>query len=332
MSTTKTTRAFCGLPLSEASAVPMGTIAAVLGACHSLGSPHRGAENASFFLRTMSRHYVWGASDPEVFDLRHGMMALRGMVDIGDLDFTDMSLEEALAATEMTVRTLPEGTAPCVIGGDHTVTLPVVRALKARRSKPFSVVQFDHHLDLQIWEGAPDATETKRDPVFHTNVMSHVSDCVGPGRLLQVGVSPYATVELGGSVAMPRFLADVGRQISFVSPEIDDDEAFCAAAGVGNDVYLTIDVDVLDAAQMSATAYPAEVGLTMRRLLRLIDLVAAHNHVIGFDVAEFSAQRDDRSPATLADAHRAVLIVLHLLSWIRRQAGDRAQPIDGSPQ
>jgi arginase family enzyme len=131
---------------------------------------------------------------------------------------------------------------------------------------------------------------------------------------------------------MPGFLANAGKQISFASPEIDDEQAFRAVAGTGNDVYITIDVDVLDGAQMSATTYPAEVGLTMRQLLRLIDLVAEHNNVIGFDVAEFCAQRDDRSQATLADAHRAVLIVLHLLSWIRRQAGDRALPTDGSPE
>jgi arginase family enzyme len=317
---TKPTRAFCGLPVVSVSDVPSGTVGAVLGACYSLGSPHRGTENAAFFLRTMSRHFTWAASDPAVFDLGHGVAPLRRIIDLGDLDFRGMTLEGALAATERLVRSLPNDVAPCVIGGDHTVTLAVVRALRARRPRPFQVIQFDHHLDLQIWDAAPARADVNREPVFHTNVMSHVSDCVGPGRLIQVGVSPYVTVEAEATGAMNDYLAGVGRQITVVSPEIDDPDAFRAAVGTGEDVYVTVDVDVLDAAVMAATGYPAEAGgLSMRRLLRLIDLVARHNHVVGFDVVEFAADREDRSKATLADAHRAALIVLHLLSWVGRQ-------------
>lgn len=300
-----------------------------MGACYSLGSPHRGAENASFFLRTMSRHYTWAASDPGVFDLRHGTMPLTGIVDVGDIAFHDMTLDEALAATEQAVRSLPPGVVPCVIGGDHTVTLAVVKALQARRSQPFHVVQFDHHLDLQIWGTAPADAAAERDPIFHTNVMSHVSDCIGPGRLTQVGVSPYATVEAGVGDSMLRYLTGIGQQITVDSPEIENAEAFRDAIGTGHDVYITVDVDVLDSAEMSATGYPAVVGLSMRRLLRLLDVVAQHNNVIGFDVVEFAAEREDRSAATLADAHRAAHIVLHLLSWVRRQASDEPQTTSG---
>jgi arginase family enzyme len=329
---TATTRAFCGLPVVDPSAVPRHVVGAVLGAAYSLGSPHRGAENATLFLRTMSRHFTWAAREPEVFDLRHGTAPLRRIVDVGDLDFEGMTLDEALAATERCVRSLPDGVAPCVIGGDHTVTLAVVRALMARRHRPFLVVQFDQHLDLQVWNGAPASAGATREPVFHTNVMSHVSDCVGQGRVIQVGVSPYATVESEAADAMPAYLARVGRQIAFSAPEIDDPEAFLAVVGTGSDIYLTIDVDVLDSAEMSATGYPAVVGLSMRRLLRLIDLVARHNTLIGFDVVEFAAERGDRTATTLADAHRAAFIVLHLLSWVGRQATDPSEPSDRPPR
>jgi len=320
MPSTKATTAFCGLPLVNPTCVPDGTIAAVLGAPCSLGTPHQGTENAPFFLRTVSKSHTWPAAAPQVFDVRHGIEPLDQIVDIGDLDFGSMTLDEALAATEIVVRGLPDGVVPCVIGGDHTVTLAIVRALKCRRNLPFSVVQFDHHLDLQIWDGAPANPAAQREPIFNTNVMSHVSDCVGPGRLVQIGVSPFATVEVGVAGLMPGYLATLGRQVPITAPEIDDADAFLATVGSGQDLYLTIDVDVLACTEMSSTGYPAEIGLSTRDLLRLIDLVTEHNTLVGFDLVEFAADRTDRTPKTLGDAQRAALIFLHLLSCTRRQA------------
>lgn len=297
-------------------------MAAVAGVGHSLGTPHQGAENGPFFLRTVSKEYTWAAASARIVDIRHGMGLLDRIVDVGDLATTGTELAEVLATTRNFVAALPPHVAPCVIGGDHTVTLPVVSALAERRTRPFTVIQFDHHLDLQIWDGAP-ARPGKRDPIFHTNVMSHVSDVLGPGRLLQVGVFPFATVEDDSAHALPGFLRSVGRQVTVSAPEIDDAAAFGDIVGRGEDVYVSVDVDVLDAAEMSSTGYPATVGLSMRRLLRLIDLALADNRLIGFDVVEFAADREDRSPKTLADAQRAALVFVHLLGWVSRQANAR---------
>lgn len=323
MATTHELTAFCGLPVVTPDAIPKDTVAAVLGAAYSMGSPHDGAENAPFFLRTVSKAYTWSAAAPAVFDLRHGI-TLDRVVDLGDLDFGTMTLAEAVSATESAVAALPPGVMPAVIGGDHTVTLPIVSALADRRPRPFSVVQFDHHLDLQIWDGAPANLERAREPIFHTNVMSHVSDRLGAGRLIQVGVSPYATVEAEAAAAVPGFLALVGTQICLSSPAIEDAHLFRAAVGRGADVYLTIDVDVLDRTEMPATGYPAEVGLSTGRLLRLIDLVLADNRLVGFDVVEFAAARSDRQRPTLLAAQRAALVFMHLLCWARRQTAEEA--------
>jgi arginase family enzyme len=138
-----------------------------------------------------------------------------------------------------------------------------------------------------------------------------------------VGVFPFATVEDDSAHALPGFLRSVGRQVTVSAPEIDDAVAFGDIVGRGEDVYVSVDVDVLDAAEMSSTGYPATVGLSMRRLLRLIDLALADNRLIGFDVVEFAADREDRSPKTLADAQRAALVFVHLLGWVSRQANAR---------
>ncbi|MBM0275407.1 arginase family protein [Micromonospora tarensis] len=326
---TSNTLPFCGLPSTPADAIAPEAVAAVIGGGHSLGTPHEGTENGPFFLRTLSRAYTWSAETPSVLDLRAGASLLDGVVDLGDITFDGMSLTEALAAIEAVVRALPPHVAPCLIGGDHSVTLPVVRALCARRDRPFRVVQFDHHLDLQIWDKGTDRSAAAREPIFNTNVMSHVADEIGPGGLVQIGIDPYATVEAVAAPAVLDYLATVGRQICLTSPELDDPEAIRDAVGRGVDVYLTVDVDVLDRSAMSATGYPADAGLTVRELLRSIDAVLAGNRLIGFDLVEFAAPRTARDPKTLADGGRAVTIMLHLLGWLTRQSRQAPAPNPG---
>jgi agmatinase/guanidinopropionase len=310
---------FSAVPSAGLDEIPSHVVACVIGAGHSLGSPHPGAENGPYFLRTLSKHFTWAAKEPSVFDLHKGRVPLERAVDLGDVITGGSSLEEALRAVRAVVKSLPEAVVPCVIGGDHTVTLPVVEALAQRRSAPFTVVQFDHHLDLQIWAGAPGRPDAARERIFHTNVMSHVSDTLGPGRLVQIGLAPHATVEAVSVAAMDGFLRSIGRQIGLLSPELEDSVAFQQAVGHGDDVYLTVDVDVLDHTAMSSTGYPAAIGLGVRELLRLIDLTLTHNRLIGFDVVEFGAPRGARDATTLADGSRAALIFQHLLSWACRQ-------------
>lgn len=318
--TMKMTAGFCGIPFSEPESVPPEAVGAVIGFGSSLGTPNSGAENGPYFIRRVSASHIWGAKSPKLFDLQNGITTLDHIVDLGDVDFGDLPLEQALSAVEDVVRGLPERVVPCVIGGDHTLTLPVVRALSNKNDAPFLVVQFDHHLDLQIWDGAPGNPRAIREPTYHTNVMSHVCDEIGDNKIVQVGLSPYVAIEADSADAMADYLREVGQQICISSSAIDDLEVFGKAIGAGRDVYLSIDVDVLNHTEMSSTGYPAPAGLSMRELLRLIDVTLARNRLIGFDVVEFAADRHDRDPRTLADAQRASLIFLHLLGWVGRQS------------
>lgn len=307
---------FASFPFMPLDEVPGNTSVAILGAGSALGTPHDGAQNGPYFLRTMTKAYTWASSNPIILDLQSGQAVATRIADVGDAELDGLDLQAALTEIETIIRRLPMATAPGVIGGDHSITLPVVRALFEKRERPFLVVQFDHHLDLQVWPPTVVPGQS-RDPVFHTNVMSHVSDLLGPGNLLQIGVFPYLAVDADLRPGIGRLLRSSGRQISLASHALDDPAQFQRIVGTGQDVYLTIDLDVLDAAEMSSTGYPASFGLRVRELLRLIELVLMHNHLIGFDVVEFAAARDDRTPKTLADAGRAVLVFLHLLSCAR---------------
>jgi arginase family enzyme len=309
---------FASFPFIPLDEVSDNISVAILGAGSALGTPHDGAQNGPYFLRTLTKAYTWASSNPVILDLHGGQTVANRVADIGDAALDGLDLQAALKEIETIIRRLPMATAPGVIGGDHSITLPVVRALLEKRERPFLVVQFDHHLDLQVWSPTV-VPGLSRDPVFHTNVMSHVSNLLGPGNLLQVGVFPYFAIDASLKPEVERLLDSSGRQISLTSHALDDPAEFQRIVGTGQDVYLTVDLDVLDAAEMSSTGYPASFGLRVRELLRLIELVLMQNHLIGFDVVEFAAAREDRTPKTLADAGRAALVFLHLLSCALRE-------------
>lgn len=313
---------FFGLPRVALDEIPrQGLRTVLLGAGSSMGSALDGAENGPFFLRALSKAHTWSAERPAVLSLHDRRRdPLAGSADLGDLSFEGQDLPGVLGTLEMAVATLVRtGIVSGVVGGDHSMTLGAVRALHRTRPRPFKVIQFDHHLDLQTW-GTSGPSPSRRDDVFNTNVMSHVADLLGPGCLVQVGLGPYATVERASRAAVMAHLTEVGEQVSLFSQEMSDPQAVAQLVGAAGDVYVSVDLDVLETAAMSSTGYPAEVGLRVNELTALIDAVLERNRLIGFDVVEFATPRTARDAKTLADGCRANLVLLHLLGWANRQA------------
>lgn len=309
---------FCGLPTTSVDNLPPETISAVIGVASSSGTPHDGAQNGPYFVRSLSKSLTWSAKSPSIVGIRDGRRLGDRVVDLGDVPDPGSDLDAVLSKVRELVAALPAGVAPAVIGGDHTISLPVVEALRSQRREPFCVLQFDHHLDLQIW-GETHPAQAIREPIFNTNVMSHIADVLGPGQLFQIGVAPFATVETSSIRALGTYLRSVGQQVDLMAPELDDARVLGALVGENRDIYISVDLDVLCDHDMSSTGYPSAMGLSARELMRLIDAVARRNRIIGFDVVEFSAPRSARDPKTLSDAGRALDIFVHLLSRVNAQ-------------
>jgi arginase family enzyme len=227
------------------------------------------------------------------------------------------------------VANLQAGAVPIAIGGDHSITLPLVSAVSALGSKPIKVVIFDHHLDFQYWS-------KERGAPFHTNVMTHVSDLLGPGQVVHLGVEPVQTVGAGLHEWYLAYLQRAGIQIPLFSSGLNSDEFVAKAVGRGQDVYLSIDVDVLGRAEMSSTAYPSDTGLSLGRTIELIRLISAENRIVGCDLVEFGAPAHDRGKATLSDAARATALLLELIIAVasqrrpgKKSADERGENLDG---
>jgi agmatinase len=170
------------------------------------------------------------------------------------------------------------------IGGDHSVTIPLVRAFAAADPAPFGLVHLDAHPDLfDTYEGSPLSHACPLRRALETGRLA-------PEHLLIVGTRSYNPVEL-------EFMRE--RAIHFV-PARDVDRRGVEAvvtlarerlAGVGR-VYLTLDIDVADPACAPGTGAPVAGGLSSRQLLDLTTGVLEALPVRAMDIVEISPALD----------------------------------------
>ena len=85
------------------------------------------------------------------------------------------------------------------------------------------------------------------------------------------------------------------------------------------DVYVTIDVDVLAAPTVRATGYPAPLGLDPALLFRLIEAAIVGNRVLGVDLMEFGVAPPQAGPATEVEADLLALLLCHVVSSLGPQ-------------
>jgi agmatinase len=207
--------------------------------------------------------------------------------------FDRAAMREAVEAE--TRKLAAANVAPVVIGGDHSITLPVLRAL-AERHGPLAVVHVDAHLDLS----GPD---TWGDAFHHGTPLRHAIDegLVERGQLYQLGVrGPRGSAEddvlaraNGHTLISAEDLAD--RTIRRVCAELRERIA-------GRKVYVTFDVDAVDPCAAPGTGTPVPGGLTAREALALVRGLAGLA-VCGGDVVEVCPPLDHADMTSHLAAH-----------------------------
>jgi agmatinase len=265
---------FGGVPFTEDPAELEGFDIAIVGApMDELVSDRPGARLAPRAIR--------GASSPPGPHLETKVDAFSQLrvVDFGDAPVTPADPRRSHAAIEETVgQVLAAGATPVVLGGDHSITEPAVRACAAARG-PVGMVHFDTHTDTG--ETVFGVELSHGTPMRHLVDDGHV---VG-ARYAQIGLRGYWPGE-------PEFAWQAEHGItSLFMHDVRDlgirevvDRAI-AAVGPGP-VYLTVDVDVLDPAFVPGTGTPEPGGMTAGDLLLAVRTVAAHLELVGIDVVE----------------------------------------------
>jgi agmatinase len=221
------------------------------------------------------------------------------VADAGDVAVNPFSIDEAITAIEAAARSLlsPVGGGAgslLALGGDHTIALPLLRAVSAS-SGPVAVVHFDAHLDT--WDTYFGAAYTHGTP-FRRASEEGILDKTG---CLHVGTRGplYSSDDLADDTAL-------GFQ---VLPATDVERLGVAgmieavAARVGDrPVYVSVDIDVLDPAFAPGTGTPEAGGLTSRELLAVLRSLANLN-LVGADIVEVAPAYDHAQVTGIAAAH-----------------------------
>jgi agmatinase len=282
---------FAGMPYTEDAAELAGFDVAVVGApMDDLVSDRPGARLAPRAIRA--------ASSPPGPHLEVGLDAFAELrvVDYGDAPVIPADPVRSHAAIEATVgEVLAAGAIPVVLGGDHAITEPSVRACAAVHG-PVGVVHFDTHTDT--------GAEVFGVEFSHGTFMRRIIDAghVDPGRYAQIGLRGYWPGEQEFAWQAERgitslFMHDV-RDLGIREVV----RRAIAAVGPGP-TYLTVDVDVLDPAFVPGTGTPEPGGMTAVDLLLAVRTVATELDLVGVDVVEVIPTRigTDDSSALVAD-------------------------------
>lgn len=198
----------------------------------------------------------------------------RSLVDIDFYDGGDIliplgNITESLNRIEQTAASiLQQGKKTFCMGGEHLVSLPVIKAYH-HYYPDLAVVQMDAHADLRA--------EYLGEELSHATVMRHVVETIGEGRLFQLGIRSATEDELAFAEVKTRlYLDQLLDAANAVKQQIQS-----------RPVYITVDIDVLDPAFAPGTGTPEAGGFSSRELLQTLHSLAELD-VVGFDLVEIS--------------------------------------------
>lgn len=219
------------------------------------------------------------------------------VADAGDVACNPFNIGEAIAAIEAAATALGERAGRLVtLGGDHTIALPMLRAV-ARRRGPVALVHFDAHLDTwDTYFGQPYTHGTPFRRAFEEGLL--VGD-----RSVHVGIRGplYSTSDLAQDAGMGFAVIstmDVARW------GVDDVIARVRDRVGDAPVYVSVDIDVLDPAHAPGTGTPEPGGLTTRELQAILRGMGSLD-LVGADVVEVSPAYDHAELTALAAANIA---------------------------
>jgi agmatinase len=260
---------------------------AIVGVPMDLGVTNRnGSRFGPRALRTIERigPYNHVLRTAPVSDLR--------VADIGDVPFRsrfslDLSHEDIEAHI---TRIRDAGVAPLSVGGDHSITLPILKALG--KDRPVGLIHIDAHCDTS---GGFDRTKFHHGGPFREAVLEGVLD---PRRTIQIGIRGSAeylwefSYDSGMTVIHAEEITGLGMAAVI--------ERARAVVGDGP-TYITFDIDSLDPAFAPGTGTPEIGGLTTREALELLRGLKGLN-IIGGDVVEVAPQYDASTNTAQAGA------------------------------
>ncbi|MBE3122504.1 MAG: agmatinase [Thermoplasmata archaeon] len=237
-----------------------------------------GADKAPYEVRQASWNF-------ERYDLRTGINFEEILVhDYGDLDAQNLTSKEVFETTKtFTSKLLVKKKIPIAIGGDHSITPGIIAAFP----KDIAVISLDAHMDFR--------QKYKNDIYNHACVIRRVADHIPLQNIAVLGIRSAEKEEYEQAQEQGLFFRDV-----FTINKIGIQKSIQQTKThlKGKQIYLTLDIDVVDPAYAPGTSTPEPFGLTPLDVLEIIG--AFSPQLIGCDVVEVCPPYDHGQTAVLA--------------------------------
>ncbi len=245
-----------------------------------------GADHAPDEIRKYSLYYSIGHNQgwfPEIDrELRiHDNFTI---MDYGNVSVVPADNAETIRRAQEKVDDIVDaGALPIVIGGDHTIPIPTIRAVTSTRNKPIGIISFDSHLDLSFTEECWASNQWFK--AFETGK-------VNPKNLAIIGIrsnrSTYYESKVAEALNIRYFTIDEvkNRGIDDVTQEALE------IAGKGTDgIYMSLDIDVMEPGLVPSQKAPEFWGMTTDEIMRSFQ-VLSREKLAGFDICEYTPDYD----------------------------------------
>ena len=191
------------------------------------------------------------------------------MVDLGDVD-TSGDPDKSFSLIEKAVaRILDKGAVPLVLGGDHSITYPVIKAF-ARTFKPLDILHFDAHPDLY--------DDLYGDRLSHACPFARILEDGLAASVVQVGVRAITAAHRAKALK---------NGVRMVEMKDIQDPLHLRFA---NPVYISFDMDALDPAFAPGVSHHEPGGLSTRQAIQVIQ--SLKGRIVGLDIVELNPSRD----------------------------------------
>ncbi len=230
------------------------------------------------------------------------------IVDVGDADVLPTNVEDTFAnITAMTRAVLARGALPVVLGGDHAVSFPVVRAY----GEPLHVVHFDAHIDYAPFLHGYEYTNSHA--FRHIHHMPHVRG------ITQVGIRSLRNRR--GWIEDS--IGDGNRVVTMAGMRELGPSGLVGTLPRATPVYVSIDIDVLDLPLVPGCVSAEPNGMAYAELRDILIELAQYTEIVGFDLVEVNPQIDIGSGITSYLAAHTILEFLgHICDqprWVARR-------------
>ena len=253
-----------------------------------LGLPFDGTvsyRSGSRFAPEQIRLASWGLEEYSPYFDKH--IEDCNFNDAGDLEFPLGNTIKSLDLIEKNVKEIyKDGKKVLGIGGEHLVTLPEIRAISEFYDN-LAIIHFDAHTDLR--------NEYLGEKYSHSTVIRHCGEIVGFENVKQIGIRSGMKEEF-----------ELMKEYNTLAKRYEDVDSLR-----GKNVFVTVDLDVLDTSAMPGTGTPEAGGFSFNDLIGWFKYIKNFN-IIGADVVELAPDYD-HSGASTAVATKVIREILMIL-------------------